>query len=296
MPFVPPGHANKKTLKEAQATLGAADDFKECVQQRVKEGTTAPDIANRALGYIDGVTRGLKPVEQDLKKKWWNKVPDNVGSSLQDLQEDISRSRRDFQERSDEEMERRNCEARAREAEQALINRPIMDNSDIEKMLAQEKPPKKGNSASTPQSSFPFSLPASSPPPRERTSKSFGLPPPPGRTNQFTTSAATRTSTESRRTPSIDVGSVSQASSDRLSIYSRNTGDSNATSLKHAPYDDNAWKPGHVRQHTEAFGPDSSRSGYGHSQANLGRVASSSSSRRDSHGRHVSQRSSSHHI
>ncbi|KAF8479923.1 hypothetical protein JB92DRAFT_1771427 [Gautieria morchelliformis] len=161
-----------------------------------------------------------------------------------------------------------------------------------EKMLAKEKPPEKGKSTSNPQLSSSSPLPASSPAARrERTSKSLGLPPPPGRTNQYTTSAATRTSTESRLTPSIDVESVSQASSDR-----RNTGESNAPSLKHAPYDDNAWKPGHVRQHTEAFGPDSSRSGYGHSQANLGRVASSSSSRRDIHVRHVSQSSGSHHI
>ncbi|KAF8471509.1 hypothetical protein JB92DRAFT_3135033 [Gautieria morchelliformis] len=302
MPFVPPGHVNKKTLKEARATLEAADDFKECVQQRVEGGTTVPDIANLALEYIEEVTRELKPVEKELRKRWWNKVPDTVGSSLMELQEEISISRCEFQlgplqERSDEEVERKKREARereAREAQQALINRPTIANSDIEKKLAQEKQQNKGKCSS--HSSSPFSLPASSPPPRERTSKSFGLPPPPERTNQFTTSPATRTSTESRGTPSIDVESVSQASSDRLSIHSRNTGDSNATSLKHAPHDDNAWKPGHVRQHTEAFGPDSSRSGYGHSQANIGRVAASSSSRRDSHGRHVSQSSGSHHI
>jgi hypothetical protein len=49
-----PGHANKKTLRQLQTTHGDAVDYKGCVQQRLEEGTTAPDIANRALGYIDG--------------------------------------------------------------------------------------------------------------------------------------------------------------------------------------------------------------------------------------------------
>ncbi|KAF8479925.1 hypothetical protein JB92DRAFT_1771508 [Gautieria morchelliformis] len=70
--------------------------------------------------------------------------------------------------------------------------------------MAQRKLPKTGKSTPASHSSSLFSLPASSessPPPRERTSKSFGLPPPPGRTKQYTTSAATRTSTECRHTP-----------------------------------------------------------------------------------------------
>ncbi|KAF8479921.1 hypothetical protein JB92DRAFT_3102141 [Gautieria morchelliformis] len=267
MSFVP--HANKKVVKKAEVVWGAANDYKEGIQQRNKQGTTAPDIADRALNYVEEVTRQLRPLEEKAKKK----------SSLNALGEGISQSKREFHQKSDEEMERRKREAReAREPEQGLISRPLMSHGDIQKWIAQDKLRKKGKSNSTSHSSC--------------------LPLPPGRTKQYTTSAATRTSTEYRRTPSIDVESVSQASSDRVSIHSRNTGtgESNAPSLKHAPYDDNAWKPGHVRQHTEAFGPDSSRSGYGHSQANLGRVASSSSSRRDSHGRHVSQSSSSHHI
>ncbi|KAF8518169.1 hypothetical protein JB92DRAFT_2117524 [Gautieria morchelliformis] len=158
------------------------------------------------------------------------------------------------------------------------------------KKLAQESPPTKGKSTATPHSHSPFSLHVSSPPP-DRTSTSSGLPPPPGRVTRYTTPAATqRTSTDSGRSnPSFDVESVSQASSERLSIHSHNTAESNATSLKHAPYDGNAWKPGHVRHQTEAFGPDSSRS-----EANLGRVASSSSS--SSRGQHVGQSSRSHHI
>ncbi|KAF8515674.1 hypothetical protein JB92DRAFT_56349 [Gautieria morchelliformis] len=171
-----------------------------------------------------------------------------------------------------------------------LINRPIMANSDIVKKLAQESPPTKGKSTATPHSHSPFSLHVSSPRP-DRTSTSSGLPPPPGRVTRYMTPAATqRTSTDSGRSnPSFDVESVSQASSERLSIHSHSTAESNATSLKHAPYDDNAWKPGHVRHQTEAFGSDSSRS-----EANLGRVASSSSS--SSRGQHVGQSSRSHHI
>jgi hypothetical protein len=55
------------------------------------------------FGYLTDtyrrVTRDLKPVEQELKKKWWSKAPDNVGSSLHEIQEDIARNRRDFQVR-----------------------------------------------------------------------------------------------------------------------------------------------------------------------------------------------------
>jgi hypothetical protein len=50
--FIP--HANKKSLKKLHATQGDAVDYKECVQQRLEEGTTAQDIANVALDFIDG--------------------------------------------------------------------------------------------------------------------------------------------------------------------------------------------------------------------------------------------------
>ncbi|KAF8518182.1 hypothetical protein JB92DRAFT_2903742, partial [Gautieria morchelliformis] len=140
-----------------------------------------------------------------------------------------------------------------------LINRPIMANSDIVKKLAHESPPTKGKSTATPHSHSPFSLQVLSPP-ADRTSTSSGLPPPPGRVTRHTTPAVTqRASTESGRSnPSFDpfdAESVSQASSECLSIHSGHTDGSNATSLKHAPYDDNAWKPGHVRRQTEAFWP-----------------------------------------
>ncbi|KAF8518173.1 hypothetical protein JB92DRAFT_3142075 [Gautieria morchelliformis] len=186
MPWPP--HANQNVVKDAQAIWEAANDYKEGVQQRTDKGTTTPDIANMALEYVEEVTRQLKPLEEKAKKKRWKSVSPDVVSSLNRIREGISQSQRDFQEKSDEEMERRK-----REAEQTLISRPIMAHSDREKWIAEDKLRNIGKSAST--------------------SSPSGLPLPPGRTKQYTTSAATRTSTESRRAPSIDWESVSQASS-----------------------------------------------------------------------------------
>ncbi|KAF8515675.1 hypothetical protein JB92DRAFT_56507 [Gautieria morchelliformis] len=97
---------NSETKKTHRVATAEMADLNGYVDQRVKAGTTSSEIAQTTRVHAEEAKRDLKAIDEELKKNKWRKATIEVGT-VESVREDIAKAKREFKERSDEEMRRK---------------------------------------------------------------------------------------------------------------------------------------------------------------------------------------------